>query len=154
MLSLHINCIICCMFSSFSLRSIYITFYLCCKCATIFCARISRNVSGVALRSAFFEKDLWIVFSFKQSVHQFLLVLGDSMSVAVGNGKADGEVFNSVLLIWMRMSEAKAVRCKPGVGGGMGQGQYVQKAVWMASMALTLKRKVLTGIPSEEWATL
>ena len=52
------------------------------------------------------------------------------------------------------MSEAKTVRCKAGVVGGMGQGQYVQRAVWMASMAITIKTKVSTGKPSEEWANL
>ena len=57
-------CMICCLFSNWicskssttQFRSIYIMFYLCCKCATFLCARTPIAMQwSVALRSAFYR---------------------------------------------------------------------------------------------------
>ena len=66
-------CMICYLFSNFrkkftsSLRSLYKTFYLYCKCAMFLCARTPRNAMKRSIETCILlrqRKHLWIVFSF------------------------------------------------------------------------------------------
>ena len=57
--------------STTRLRSLNITFHLCCKCATFLCARTPCNGMKRSINICFYRgrEHLWIVFGFKQPLH-------------------------------------------------------------------------------------
>ena len=72
--TLHVFGMICCLFSNCNensatrLRSPYITFYPCCKCAMFLCAHTPRNAMRHSIEICLLyrqRKHLWKVFSFK-----------------------------------------------------------------------------------------